>query len=166
MSRLFTLPNPRRVLPVIVFTIIFLGSLFIFYDAGYAKSVTPGNLGGHYLGAGGGSPDHNDSHPIDDLIRDARLQFKQLLDKQSTTLEQAASQYRERRGRHPPPGFDAWFAAAQKSKALVEDLLGILLEIGRSPDRSATTHSVVWSPCWPCVWRVKTWGTRRLDSAV
>ena len=59
------------------------------------------------------------AHPIDDLIRDAQLRQKQLLGKQSLTVEQAASRYRERRGRHPPPGFDAWFQYAQDHGALV-----------------------------------------------
>lgn len=58
-------------------------------------------------------------HPIDDLIRDARARFERTLEKRSTTLEQAASKYRQRRGRHPPPGFDAWFKYATKKKAIV-----------------------------------------------
>ena len=58
-------------------------------------------------------------HPIDKLIHDARLGYNQLLERQSATLEQAAQRYRERRGRHPPPGFDRWFEAATKSDAIV-----------------------------------------------
>lgn len=56
---------------------------------------------------------------IDGLIREARLNFQAVVDRRSTTLQQAARRYRERRGRHPPPGFDAWFAAARKSRAVV-----------------------------------------------
>jgi hypothetical protein len=59
------------------------------------------------------------NHPIDYLIKEARFPFKQLLGKRSTSLEQAASRYRERRGRHPPPGFDAWFETAKKKNAIV-----------------------------------------------
>ncbi|KAI0197018.1 capsular associated protein [Astrocystis sublimbata] len=58
-------------------------------------------------------------HPIDGLIKDAQVQFERQLAKRSTTLEHAASRYRERRGRHPPPGFDTWFQAAQDSDAIV-----------------------------------------------
>ncbi|KAI1809269.1 glycosyltransferase family 90 protein [Poronia punctata] len=58
-------------------------------------------------------------HVIHKLSKDARLRFKQLLGKRTDTLEQAASRYRERRGRHPPPGFDKWFAAAQEKEAIV-----------------------------------------------
>lgn len=39
--------------------------------------------------------------------------------RRSVTLEQAAFRYRERRGRHPPPGFDTWFAVATEKKAIV-----------------------------------------------
>ncbi|GAW24095.1 hypothetical protein ANO14919_136750 [Xylariales sp. No.14919] len=60
-----------------------------------------------------------DNHPIHRLAQDAQVQFKQQLGKRSVTLEQAASRYRERRGRHPPPGFDTWFVAAQESDAIV-----------------------------------------------
>lgn len=58
-------------------------------------------------------------HPITKLIADAQGSFAALLDKRSSSLEEAAQRYRERRGRHPPPGFDAWFAAAQKHDAIV-----------------------------------------------
>ncbi|KAI0424108.1 capsular associated protein [Xylaria sp. FL1042] len=58
-------------------------------------------------------------HTINILTRDAQVRFKQLLGKRSVSLGQAASRYRERRGRHPPPGFDTWFAAAQESDAVV-----------------------------------------------
>jgi len=58
-------------------------------------------------------------HAIHKLSQDARVHFKQLLAKRSDTLEQAASRYRERRGRHPPPGFDKWFSAAREKGAIV-----------------------------------------------
>ena len=67
------------------------------------------------------TPDDN-NHTIHRLTQDAQIQFKQLLAKRAISLEQAASRYRERRGRHPPPGFETWFAAAQESDAvIVED---------------------------------------------
>ncbi|KAI0409297.1 capsular associated protein [Xylaria palmicola] len=58
-------------------------------------------------------------HAIRTLTRDAQVRFKRLLEKRSVTLQQAASRYRERRGRHPPPGFDTWFYAAQNRSAIV-----------------------------------------------
>jgi len=61
-------------------------------------------------------------HPIDTLIEGADKTFEELLRKESHDLNTAAAEYRKRRGRHPPPGFDAWFKFAQDNGALmVED---------------------------------------------
>ena len=60
-----------------------------------------------------------DDHPISTLIHDAGRRCQELLAKRSFTIEEAAARYRERRGRHPPPGFDVWFAQAQKDDAIV-----------------------------------------------
>ncbi|KID73744.1 Beta-1,2-xylosyltransferase 1 [Metarhizium brunneum] len=59
------------------------------------------------------------NHPIDNLIRDANARLDNLLEKRSFTLQESAARYRERRGRHPPPGFDQWFAQALKDEAIV-----------------------------------------------
>jgi hypothetical protein len=61
-------------------------------------------------------------HPIDTLIEAAEKTFDDLLKKESHDLKTAAAVYRERRGRHPPPGFDVWFKFAQDNGAvMVED---------------------------------------------
>lgn len=61
-------------------------------------------------------------HPIDELIEKAEKDFDEVLKKESKDLKTAAAKYRERRGRHPPPGFDVWFDFAQKNGAvMVED---------------------------------------------
>ncbi|KAK1753547.1 hypothetical protein QBC47DRAFT_430311 [Echria macrotheca] len=62
------------------------------------------------------------SHPIDSLIRAAEKSFTDTLAKETFTLADAATAYRERRGRHPPPGFDAWHKfAAERNAIVVED---------------------------------------------
>ncbi|KAI1321520.1 glycosyltransferase family 90 protein [Xylariaceae sp. FL0255] len=62
-------------------------------------------------------------HPIDHLIKTADKEFKELMTKESTTLSEAAKAYRERRGRHPPPGFNEWYDFAKDNDAVViEDL--------------------------------------------
>jgi hypothetical protein len=62
------------------------------------------------------------SHPIDELIQKAEKSFADVLEKESHDVNTAAAEYRKRRGRHPPPGFDAWFDFAQKNGAvMVED---------------------------------------------
>ncbi|KAI3318099.1 glycosyltransferase family 90 protein [Xylariaceae sp. AK1471] len=58
-------------------------------------------------------------HPIDILIANAEDNFKKILAKESHTLAKAAEAYRERRGRHPPPGFDQWFQFAQENDAII-----------------------------------------------
>ncbi|GAW24599.1 hypothetical protein ANO14919_141900 [Xylariales sp. No.14919] len=58
-------------------------------------------------------------HPIDELIKGAEKSFREVLAKESTTLAEAAKAYRERRGRHPPPGFDKWFQFAQEHDAII-----------------------------------------------
>ncbi|CAJ2512173.1 Uu.00g051880.m01.CDS01 [Anthostomella pinea] len=61
----------------------------------------------------------DDGHPISDLIESAYASFAELLGKRSWSLSQASARYRERRGRHPPPGFDKWFEAAQSNNAII-----------------------------------------------
>jgi hypothetical protein len=61
-------------------------------------------------------------HPIDELIQRAEQSFHALLQNESKDLSSAAAQYRTKRGRHPPPGFDTWFRFAQEKEAvMVED---------------------------------------------
>jgi hypothetical protein len=62
------------------------------------------------------------THPIDELIQDAEKSFAELLKQESKDLKSAAAEYRKKRGRHPPPGFDTWFKFAQEHGAvMVED---------------------------------------------
>ncbi|KAK3487198.1 hypothetical protein B0T13DRAFT_118425 [Neurospora crassa] len=61
-------------------------------------------------------------HPIDARVRAAEKEFSDRLAKQTHTLADAAAAYRERRGRHPPPGFDKWYEfAKEKDAIIVED---------------------------------------------
>ncbi|KAF4592585.1 Lipopolysaccharide-modifying protein [Ophiocordyceps camponoti-floridani] len=52
-------------------------------------------------------------------MKQAKTRFQSQLDTRSFTLKQAAARYRERRGRHPPPGFDKWFEQAKKDDAVI-----------------------------------------------
>lgn len=62
------------------------------------------------------------AHPIDRLIDSADKQFADMLSRESHSLDEAAAAYRKRRGRHPPPGFDAWYQYAHERNAvMVED---------------------------------------------
>lgn len=58
-------------------------------------------------------------HPIDRLIASSRQAHEALVAKQSFDVATAAAKYRERRGRHPPPGFDRWMEYATSHDAIV-----------------------------------------------
>lgn len=73
-----------------------------------AKDVAPSNA----------LPDDN-SHPIVELMRKAEREFDGYLAKETFDLKNAAKRYRERRGRHPPPGFDKWWEYARDNNATI-----------------------------------------------
>ncbi|KAF1836379.1 hypothetical protein BDW02DRAFT_567125 [Decorospora gaudefroyi] len=56
-------------------------------------------------------------------MADAERSFEALVSKQTPDLQSAAKVYRQRRGRHPPPSFDAWFAYAQQNDAIIVEEL-------------------------------------------
>ncbi|TKA62496.1 hypothetical protein B0A55_10947 [Friedmanniomyces simplex] len=58
-------------------------------------------------------------HPIGKLIRYAQAEQGRLLSRQSHDLSTAVIRYQERRGRRPPPDFNAWFDYAQKHDAII-----------------------------------------------
>ena len=58
-------------------------------------------------------------HPIEKLIVAAQAEQRRLLSRQSYNLSMAVMRYQERRGRRPPPDFDAWYGYAQKHDAIV-----------------------------------------------
>ncbi|KAK4087071.1 endoplasmic reticulum-resident kdel protein [Purpureocillium lilacinum] len=58
-------------------------------------------------------------HPIKKLMVEAKLRHEKLLASRSHDVADAAAKYRSKRGRHPPPGFDAWFKAALDADAIV-----------------------------------------------
>ncbi|KAM0811863.1 putative Capsular associated protein [Seiridium cardinale] len=65
------------------------------------------------------APLTSNNHPIDSLIKVADAGFKDLLARESHSLEDAAAAYRKRRGRHPPPGFREWYNYAKENNAIV-----------------------------------------------
>lgn len=56
-------------------------------------------------------------HPIDTLIN--RSLRQSLLSKRTHTLAEAATAYRQRRGRHPPPQFDKWVEYAETHDCVI-----------------------------------------------
>jgi len=64
-------------------------------------------------------PAPDELHPIDTLISHAEENFEAQLKKETKDLKSTAEAYRLKRGRHPPPGFDAWFKFAQEHNAII-----------------------------------------------
>jgi hypothetical protein len=68
-------------------------------------------------------PTSSSSHPIDQFIGRADKTFEELFKKQTHDLEGADDGYRKARGRHPPPGFDAWYNfASERDAVIIEEL--------------------------------------------
>jgi hypothetical protein len=61
------------------------------------------------------------SHPIETLIKEARLQFSETRQKQSRTLAEAVEEYKRRHEMHPPPNFDLWYAFAEANNVQMID---------------------------------------------
>jgi hypothetical protein len=57
-------------------------------------------------------------HPIEKLVADARMNFDDMVGRQSKTLAQAVSEYQRRYKRSPPPHFDVWYDMATKNGAI------------------------------------------------
>ena len=64
-------------------------------------------------------PAVSSSETIDLLINSAQTTFDEILTRQSLTLSEAAAAYRKASGRHPPPGFDAWYKLASENNAVI-----------------------------------------------
>jgi RNase P subunit RPR2 len=52
---------------------------------------------------------HSLEHPVEVLIRNARAEFEQMLERQSKTYAAAVEEYRRRYEIDSPPGFKAWY---------------------------------------------------------
>lgn len=56
----------------------------------------------------------DDNHPISRLIQDANERWRRYEEKRSQNFRQAVATYREKYGRHPPPGFKEWYKFARE----------------------------------------------------
>ena len=60
-------------------------------------------------------------HPIPQLMVQAEANFRDLLSRQSQTLQAAVKEYERRYGRKPPRGFDDWWRFAKNASVLMTD---------------------------------------------
>lgn len=95
-------------------------------------------------------------HPIEHLIKKADQDLKTLLSKETKTLNDTAAAYRARRGRHPPPNFDKWYAFAKSKDALmIEDFFDTLYD-DLKPFWSVPASDMRRFPsAWPYVLKIR-----------
>lgn len=113
-STIISMKIRRRVIPVLLVTILVL--LYLHQrGSGPQGFVLP--TGPYPPGCA-----EDTAHEIDDRIVEASYKIWEFDHKVTTLLSSAAAAYRERRGRHPPPGFDLWHEYAMSNNAvIVED---------------------------------------------
>ncbi|KAK6713500.1 hypothetical protein SNK04_004464 [Fusarium graminearum] len=64
----------------------------------------------------------SNSHPVEVLFNRSKIEFQQMLARQSTTFEIASRRYQSRYGLDPPPGFEGWFQMARSLESpLIDD---------------------------------------------
>jgi len=90
-----------------------------FYVLGGPTDIYTTHVGPLVVSTPWGSTISAGGHPIESLIRRAEKEFDDKIATASTSVAEAAKAYRERRGRHPPPDFDRWFAFAQEKNAII-----------------------------------------------
>lgn len=79
-------------------------------------------IGGNKLANGFQDLFAGSAHPVAVLASKAKVNAKLLASKQSKTLSEAVTEYRQRYKHSPPPGFDKWFALAiQKNFTLIDE---------------------------------------------
>lgn len=92
------------------------------WGSGHATASLDVGIGSDDAGSGAGAENgSSDEHPIARLMRAAQVQFDALVAEHPANVVDAARRYREKRGRHPPPQFDAWFEYAKGKDALVPE---------------------------------------------
>lgn len=61
------------------------------------------------------------AHPIPKLMTEAEVNFRNLLSRQSRTLQAAVTEYKRRYHRDPPKGFDSWWRFIQDNNVKIVD---------------------------------------------
>ncbi|KAK0934062.1 hypothetical protein LTR29_014378 [Friedmanniomyces endolithicus] len=118
-SRRFSRPWPggNRVLKYLILatTILTCTAVYFIYEA----LTFAGRVDEIHAFDAAPSVSQEPEHPIEKLIIYAQAEQGRLLSQQSHNLSTAALRYQERRGRRPPPEFDAWFKYAHEHDAIV-----------------------------------------------
>ncbi|PVI07876.1 glycosyltransferase family 90 protein [Periconia macrospinosa] len=151
MSILMAKPS-WHALRVMAFTSILLcGGIWYTWGNVMTRLRFSGNSTGSGFGHYGTNPtsensaeqfDQGERHPVERLMDHAQKHFEALMNDEAHTLADAAKNYRKRRGRHPPPGFDAWFSFAQTHNALVVEPFFDQIDADLAPLRAIEPHNL------------------------
>ncbi|EAQ84079.1 hypothetical protein CHGG_10483 [Chaetomium globosum CBS 148.51] len=71
---------------------------------------------------------HSAEHPIEVLVRAAKVDFEQMLARQSKTYAAAVDEYKRRYGVEPPPGFKEWYQYAVDNQSPIIDEFDMIYE--------------------------------------
>ncbi|KAK3293548.1 uncharacterized protein B0H64DRAFT_426130 [Chaetomium fimeti] len=71
---------------------------------------------------------HAAEHPVEVLMRVAKAEFDQLLERQSKTYTAAVKEYQRRYGVEPPPGFKEWYEYAVDNQSPIIDEFDMIYE--------------------------------------
>ncbi|KAJ0119162.1 uncharacterized protein J7T55_013398 [Diaporthe amygdali] len=71
---------------------------------------------------------HPQDHPVQNLIQNAKLDFDNLIQKQSKTYAAAQDEYRRRYSLKPPAGFETWFKFAKSHQSPIIDEFDMIYE--------------------------------------
>jgi hypothetical protein len=105
--------------PRILYRAILCFALFVIFVAtAWLWQRTPQRLASISMPAAY-EPPRPVAHPIDYLMKKAYGTHRTILEKQTNDIKSASAAYRNRRGRHPPPGFDKWFQYAKDRNAII-----------------------------------------------
>ena len=115
----FKLRRPSTVLRYFLPSVLFLIFFFCIATSGPLQPSSNASWTQTWLFGGRPPPPPSEAHPIDKLIYAAEDTFQELVSRETRSLAEAAAAYRERRGRHPPPGFKEWYQFAKRRKAIV-----------------------------------------------
>ena len=106
--------------------VLVLSTYLLFNNSDHLRAIhVPGHINQPlaYLDFVWSSDERTATHEIDILVSNAFNAHKSILSKASHNVTDGAAAYRQRRGRHPPPGFDKWYARAVRSDAVVVEEL-------------------------------------------
>ncbi|KAK5627501.1 hypothetical protein RRF57_003216 [Xylaria bambusicola] len=153
----------KAVLPVSILVLIALLSFGLATrDVSLINRVVIRPLNRYEIGNNSNNQAGSVIHPIVSLINKAEENWRDTVDKQSKTLEQAVDEYQRRYQIPPPPNFDRWYEFATARNSLLVDEYDLIHELltpfwGMTPAqiRARTIEGLGYPPDQNALWGVQ-----------